>query len=67
MSEHTTTQDLRRVTYTTSGLRRRTKTVTVETLRWMEGAWHCGIRVSSSRKATEAEVARGAWTGPLNA
>lgn len=62
----TTTEQLFRVTYTTSGLRRRTKTVTQSTLNWMQGAWHCGIRVTSSRRATEAEAARGAFTGSLN-
>jgi hypothetical protein len=61
------TEQLYRVFYTTSGLRRRARTVTGETLAWMRGAWHCGIRVTSSRKATEAEAKRGAFTGSLNA
>jgi hypothetical protein len=59
--------DLYRVTYTTSGLRRRTKTVTYETLLWMQGAWHTGIRVTSYREATEKEAAKGAFEGSLNA
>jgi hypothetical protein len=59
--------DLYRVTYTTSGLRRRTKTVSAETLAWMRDAWYVGIRVTSSRKATEAEAKRGEFTGMLNA
>jgi hypothetical protein len=58
---------LYRVTYTTSGLRRRTKTVDAETLEWMRCAGHTGIRVSSSRRATEKEASRGAFTGALNA
>jgi hypothetical protein len=57
---------LYRVNYTTSGLRRRSRTVDAETRNWMLGAWHCGIRITSSRKATEAEVARGVFPGPLN-
>lgn len=58
--------DLYRVNYVTSGLRRRSKTVTGETLEWMKGAWYAGIRVTSSRKATEKESAKGAFTGSLN-
>ena len=58
--------DLYRVTYTTSGLRRRSKTVTAETLNYMRTAWHTGIRVTSSRKATEREAAKGAFTDYLN-
>jgi hypothetical protein len=61
-----TTEQLFRVTYRTSGLRRRTRTVDAETLQWMQRAWYAGIRVSSSRPATEAEAARGAFTGTLN-
>ncbi len=57
---------LYRVTYTTSGLARRTKTVDAKTLEWMRGAWHTGIRVTSARKATEKEAAKGAYTGSLN-
>jgi hypothetical protein len=60
-------EQLFRVTYTTSGLRRRTKTVNRATLNYMLGAVHSGMRVTSSRKATDAESARGAWIGPLNA
>lgn len=56
-----------RVYYTTSGLRRRVCTVDGPTLDWMRSAGYCGIRVSSSRKATEAEAARGGFTGSLNA
>lgn len=50
---------LYRVTYTTSGLQRRTKTVDAETLNYLQGAWYNGMRVTSYRKATEAEVKRG--------
>lgn len=57
---------LYRVSYITSGLRRRTKTVDADTLAWMRDAWHTGIRVTSSRKATEKEAAKGAFTGSLN-
>lgn len=60
------TQELFRVTYTTSGLRRRTKTVDADTLTWMRSAWHTGMRVTSSRRATQAEADRGAFTGSLN-
>ena len=60
-------EQLYRVTYTTSGLRRRTKTVTAETLAYLKSAWYNGIRVTSSRKATEAETARGEFKGALNA
>lgn len=59
--------ELHRVWYVTSGLRRRTKTVAADTLRWMESATHLGIRVTSSRRATDAEVARGEFRGVLNA
>ena len=58
--------ELYRVTYITSGLRRRSKTVTAERLEYMRSAWHTGMRVTSSRRATEVEAKRGAFTGPLN-
>jgi hypothetical protein len=59
-------QDLYRVTYTTSGGQRRTKTVDAETLAWLECAWYAGIRVTSSRRATDKEAAKGAFEGILN-
>lgn len=62
----TTTAQLYRVTYVTSGLRRRTRTVDQATLDYVRDAWHTGMRVTSYRRATEAEAARGAFTGSLN-
>lgn len=62
----TTTAQLYRVTYTTSGLRRRTKTVDKHTLTYLQGAWYNGMHVTSYRRATDAETARGVFTGPLN-
>jgi hypothetical protein len=58
---------LYRVTYTTSGLKRRVRTVDGDTLEWLRGAWHTGMRVVSSREATEKESSKGAYTGVLNA
>ncbi len=58
--------ELHRVWYVTSGLRRRVKTVTAETLEWMRGASHTGIRVTSSRQATVSEIRKGEWRGILN-
>jgi hypothetical protein len=67
MTQTSTAPALYRVTYTTSGMRRRTKTVDLDTLRYLERSRHNGMRVTSYRRATEAETARGAWTGVLNA
>ncbi len=56
-----------RVTYVTSGLRRRTRTVDAETMDWLN--YHgstSGMRLISRRRANEAEIARGAFTGGLN-
>ncbi len=58
--------ELFRVVYTTSGGRRRTKTVNRATLDYARNAWHVGIRVTSFRPATEAEIKRGAYAGSLN-
>lgn len=57
---------LYRVTYTTSGLARRTKNVDAATLEWLRSAGHTGMRVTSSRPATDKEASRGAFTGILN-
>ncbi len=59
-------QQLYRVTYTTSGLRRRTRTVDAETLEFLRSAWYLGMSVTSSRRANEAEIKRGAFKGMLN-
>lgn len=58
--------DLYRVTYVISGMRRRSRTVTAEDLEYLKGAWYNGIRVTSSRRATDAETKRGAYFGPFN-
>lgn len=39
-----------RVTYVRTGEGRRTKTMTLEDLRWYQGAWYTGIRVTSYRQ-----------------
>jgi hypothetical protein len=57
---------LYRVTYVTSGLVRRTKTLDAATLEWLRGAGHTGMRVTSSRPATDKEASKGAFTGILN-
>ncbi len=59
-------EKLFRVTYITSGMRRRTKTVNEATLRYMQTARHTGMRITSHRAATPAESARGAFTGVIN-
>lgn len=66
MEPTTATAQLYRVMYTTSGLRRRSKTVTKADLDYLSSAWHAGIRVTSYRRATDAETTRGAWSGSFN-
>lgn len=60
------TGQLYRVTYTTSGLRRRVRTVNADDLQWLREAWYVGIRVTSSRYANYAEIARGLYQGGFN-
>lgn len=60
------TGQLYRVTYTTSGLERRFRTVNADDLQWLREAWYVGIRVTSSRYANDAEVARGVYQGGFN-
>lgn len=60
-------ENLYRVTYTTSGCQRRTKTVTAQDLDYLQRSRTFGIRVKSHRRATEAEAKRGPFTGTFNA
>lgn len=61
-------QDLVRVTYVTSSLRRRVRTVTRHDMEWMrDHGRSAGIRVTFHRAATPAEIERGAYRGSLNA
>lgn len=55
-----TNNSLYRVTYINSGLRRRSVTVDAEKLSYLQRAWYAGIRVTSYRAATDAEISRGA-------
>lgn len=55
--------NLYRVSFTTSGMRRKVRTVTAEQKDYLLRATHAGIRVTSYRKATDAEAKRGPYQG----